>query len=344
MKVPANKAEEFIRSPPPNLRVALIYGPDEGLVRERAVMLGSVIVPDLSDPFIVTELSSADLTGDPARLPDEVAAIALTGGRRLIRIRDAVDSIAPSVKTILENETSDTVTVLQAGQLNPRSLLRKLIESHMAGAAIPCYIDDDVSLERVIHQTLTKHNVTISPEASTWLIGRLGSDRAVSRGEAEKLALFGGTGSHLDLQATMACIGDSAADSLDELINAAADGDSNAVDVGILRCFQAGTSAVGILRAMTRHLIRLEAAGIRIKNGENAGAVLKSLRPPIFFKLERRFRNQLSIWHSTALGRALQLTLDAELNCKRAGIPEDPVCGRALLQIASLARQQRRTT
>ena len=90
--------------------------------------------------------------------------------------------------------------------------------------------------------------------------------------------------------------------------------------------------------------MRLEAAGIRIKNGENAGAVLKSLRPPIFFKLERRFRSQLSIWHSTALGRALQLTLDAELNCKRAGIPEDPVCGRALLQIASLARQQRRKT
>ena len=344
MKVPANRADHFVRSPPPDLRVALIYGPDEGLVRERAVLLGTVIAPDLSDPFIVAELSSSDLAGDPARLPDEVAAISLTGGRRLIRIRDAIDPIAPIVKTILENETSDTVTVLQAGQLNPRSTLRKLIESHVFGAAIPCYIDDDVSLERVVRETLTQHNVTISPEACAWLVGRLGSDRAVTRGEAEKLALYAGADSKLDLQTTMACIGDSAVESLDDLINAAADGDLNAIDVGIMRCFQAGTSPVGILRAMTKHLMRLEAAGIRIKNGENAGAVLKSLRPPIFFKLERRFRSQLSIWHSTALGRALQLTLDAELNCKRTGIPEDPVCGRALLQIASLARQQRRSS
>ena len=343
MKVSANRADEFVRSPPPELRVALIYGPDEGLVRERTVMLGKVIVPDLSDPFTVTELNSAELAGDPARLYDEVVAISLTGGRRLIRIRDASDSIAPIVKTILENETSDTVTVLQSGQLNPRSTLRKLLESHAAGAAIPCYIDDEVSLERVVHETLSQYDVTISAEANAWLVERLGSDRAVTRGEIEKLALYAGAGSRVDLATTMACIGDSGVDSLDDLINAAADGDSNAVDMGIMRCFQAGTSAIGILRAMTNHLIRLEAAGIRIRSGENASTVLKSMRPPVFFKMERRFRHQLKFWRFKGINRALQLTLDAELTCKRTGIPEDPVCGRALLQIASLARQQKRT-
>ena len=56
----------------------------------------------------------------------------------------------------------------------------------------------------------------------------------------------------------------------------------NTVDLGIMRCFQAGSSAVGILRAMTNHLLQLEAAGVRIQSGEDAGAVLKSLRPPIF--------------------------------------------------------------
>ena len=343
MKVAANRADGFVRSPPAELRVALVYGPDEGLVRERAICLGETVVPDLADPFLVTELSGGDLTADPALLADEVAAISLTGGRRLIRIRDVGDSAAPILKSVLENGTGDTMTVLQAGQLGPRSALRKLAESHAAAAAIPCYVDDDASLERVIRETLASHDVSISAEASGWLVGRLGSDRAVSRGEAEKLALYAGRGGQLDLEATMACIGDSASESLDDLIYAAADGDSNAVDLGIMRCFQAGSSAVGILRAMTNHLLRLEAAGVRIQSGEDAGAVLKSLRPPIFFKLERRFRGQLSIWRGQALARALQLTLDAELNCKRTGIPEDPVCGRALLQIASLARQQGRS-
>ena len=252
--------------------------------------LGETVVTDLADPFLVTELSGGDLTADPARLADEVAAISLTGGRRLIRIRDVGDAAAPILKSVLETGTGDTMTVLQAGQLGPRSALRKLAESHAAAAAIPCYVDDDASLERVIRETLASHDVSISAEASVWLVGRLGSDRAVSRGEAEKLALYAGPGGQLGLEATMACIGDSASESLDDLIYAAADGDSNAVDLGIMRCFQAGSSAVGILRAMTNHLLQLEAAGVRIQSGEDAGAVLKSLRPPIFFKLERRFR------------------------------------------------------
>ena len=81
----------------------------------------------------------------------------------------------------------------------------------------------------------------------------------------------------------MACIGDSASESLDDLIYAAADGDSNAVDLGIMRCFQAGSSAVGILRAMTNHLLRLEAAGVRIQSGEDAGR-LKVVAPANFFQ------------------------------------------------------------
>ena len=88
--------------------------------------------------------------------------------------------------------------------------------------------------------------------------------------------------------------------------------------------------------------MRLEAAGARIAQGESAPSVLKSLRPPVFYKLERRFQNQLRIWQGDALARGLQLTLDAELQCKTTGLPEDAVCGRALLQIASLARQRQR--
>lgn len=342
MKVAANRADAFVKSPPAELRVALVYGPDEGLIRERATTLGSTVVADLSDPFLVCEISGAELAADPARLSDEVAAISLTGGRRLIRVRDAGDNISKIVAAVLAESLGDTLTVLQAGQLTPRSSLRKLAEKDAAAAAIPCYADDAGSLDLVIRETLASHDVRISGDAAGWLVGRLGSDRAVSRNEIEKLALYAGPGEEVDLETAMACIGDSASESLEDLIYAAGDGDSNAVDLGLMRCFQAGSTSVGILRSMTNHLMKLESAGVRIQQGEDAGVVLKSLRPPIFYKLERRFRGQLRIWQGGALARALQLTLDAELNCKRTGVPEDLICGRALLQIASLARQHRR--
>ena len=342
MKIAANRADAFTGAPPDTLRVALIYGPDEGLVRERAARLGKAVVPDLSDPFLVCDLSGAELASDPARLADEVAAIALTGGRRLIRVRDAGDNIAKIVASVLEDTPGDALTVLQAGNLAPRSALRKLAETASDAAAIPCYADDANSLEQVIRETLAAQDIRITPDASGWLLGRHGSDRAGSRSEIEKLALFVGAGGEVDIEAAMACVGDSAAESLEDLIYAASDGDSNAVDLYLDRCFQSGATAVGILRAMTNHLMRLESAALRVAAGEDTGKVLKSLRPPVFFKVERRFRGQLKAWRPASLSRGLQLTLDAELQCKRTGLPETAICGRTLLQIASLARQNRR--
>ena len=64
MKISSGKADSFINSPPEDLRVALIYGPDDGLVRERAAKLGAAVVADLSDPFLVCDLSASDIVGD----------------------------------------------------------------------------------------------------------------------------------------------------------------------------------------------------------------------------------------------------------------------------------------
>ena len=241
MKIPAGKADFFVKAPPPELRVALIYGPDEGLVRERAATLGATVVADLTDPFLVCNLTGGDISSDPARLADEVAAIALTGGRRLVRVRDAMDGISKAVQTILDGAPGDALTILQAGQLGPRSaLLRKLAESSDDAAAIPCYADDAGNLERVIRETLSANDVRIKSEAARWLVVHLGSDRAISRGEMEKLALFAGPGAEIDLDMAMASVGDSAADSMDELIYAAGDGDSNGVDLYLMRSLQAG--------------------------------------------------------------------------------------------------------
>src|SRR5260221_12063724 len=76
------------------LRAVLLYGPDGGLAHERAVALVRHVAGSADDPFRVVELTVATLKDDPARLADEVAAQALTGGRRAVWIRDAGDALA----------------------------------------------------------------------------------------------------------------------------------------------------------------------------------------------------------------------------------------------------------
>ena len=60
----------------PDVRAVLLYGPDAGLVRERADGLVRGVAGDLGDPFRVTELSPDEIAKEPARLFDEAAAIA----------------------------------------------------------------------------------------------------------------------------------------------------------------------------------------------------------------------------------------------------------------------------
>ena len=74
MKLSAANVEGFIRAPDPAVRAMLLYGPDGGLVRERADALARQVVDDLGDPFRVAELGPAQLKADPARLADEAAA------------------------------------------------------------------------------------------------------------------------------------------------------------------------------------------------------------------------------------------------------------------------------
>src|SRR5258708_8919168 len=79
MEIKSHLADRFIARPPAGLVAALVYGPDQGMVRERAAALARSVVPDLNDPFRVAELDEAGLAADPARLWDEAAALYMIG-------------------------------------------------------------------------------------------------------------------------------------------------------------------------------------------------------------------------------------------------------------------------
>src|SRR5579875_4145561 len=89
MRIAPARIADFLRRPDPQLRAVLLYGPDRGLVRERAELLAQRVCPDLADPFRIAAVDGAALVADPARLADEAVQLSLTGGRRVVRVREA---------------------------------------------------------------------------------------------------------------------------------------------------------------------------------------------------------------------------------------------------------------
>lgn len=341
MKI-TGRAEAFIAKPDPALAAILIYGPDAGLVRERLNALTKAVAGGLDDPFRISDITPDTLRDDPARLGDEAAALAFTGGRRVVRIRGATDAVAEPIAAFAEDPVGGALVLITADDLSPRSKLRLAFEKAERAAALPCYADTEQALETIIRETLKAAGLSIAGDALSWLTDRLGGDRELSRRELEKLVLYMGDSKTVTEEDVLACIGDTAAMGLDDLIYATGDGDQATVQRVFARLTNEGTSSVSILTAVSRHVLRLHETRGRVADGKNLEGAMMSLRPPVFFKYKSRFTAQVNKWSEPLLARALDLLNEADMTARSTDMPADAVIERALIQIANVARNAKR--
>ena len=136
----------FLKARDKKIAAVLIYGPDNGLVRERAETLAKLVVEDFTDPFNYIELSDADLKGEPARLADEAAALSFAGGERVVRLKTTGEAAAKAAATLIDgldggHLKANALVIIEAGDLTPRSGLRKRFEKAKTAASLPCYVD-----------------------------------------------------------------------------------------------------------------------------------------------------------------------------------------------------------
>src|ERR671937_1197253 len=94
--------DAFLARPDPGRPIILLYGPDAGLVRERADALLKSAVEDVNDPFSLVKLDGDELSAEPSRLVDEALTVPLFGGRRAIRVRAGSRSLASGLRTLAE--------------------------------------------------------------------------------------------------------------------------------------------------------------------------------------------------------------------------------------------------
>src|SRR5260370_26727441 len=155
-------------------RGLMLYGPDAGLARWWGGAVAGSIWPDLRVPVRVADLAASALAGDPARLADEAAQIGLMGGRRIVRVRDAGDALAPIFARFLADTVADALVIAEAGDLAGRSALRRVFDDAPRGAAIGCYPDSARDLAQVIREAFAAHRIAASRAAADFAVPALG--------------------------------------------------------------------------------------------------------------------------------------------------------------------------
>ncbi|HNR76247.1 MAG TPA: DNA polymerase III subunit delta [Parvularculaceae bacterium] len=340
--------EAFVARRDPKIAAILVYGPDLGLVRERADKIAAQICPDFKDPFNYIELSDADLKSDPARLTDEAAALSMMGGDRVVRIRTTGETATPAAKLVVAGLEGGYlkptgIVIIEGGDLAKSSGLRKLFEGSKAVIALPCYADAPADMRALSQAAAREENLTIESDALDLLVALLGEDRGVSRAEIEKLILFKGPKALRDGPASVtiddirAVLVDTISDAASEAAAAAADGAAARLARALHRSATAGASPIGTVRALQREFSRLRTARAAMAEGASAEAAMAKLRPPVFFMEKRAFEERLRRWSLRKLDAALAILLEAELGAKSTGLPDAEIVERAALRIAAMA-------
>ena len=341
MKITPAQIERFLRSPDPKTPVVMIYGPDEGLVRERSASLIQSVLDDPNDPFRLSDLAADQVKSDPAILVDEARALCLMGGRRVVRVRQAGDALRAACKSLLELDAIDALVVLECGDLGRASSLRKQVEQASNAAAIPCYRDEGRDLGNLIDRLLKERGLRPDGEAKTYLIEHLGGDRAVTRAELDKLALFvdasAETPKTIGFDDVAGVVGDSAAVGLDDLAHATTLGNSKAVDRCLNRLLGEGQAPVRLIRTLLNHVTRLRRLALLIDRGETVDRAISQARPPIHFRRKADVKTSLRRWNGARLQSAQARLLSAEMACKTSGQPDALLCREALFSICQSA-------
>ncbi|NKC34569.1 DNA polymerase III subunit delta [Falsiroseomonas selenitidurans] len=314
---------------PGSTRAVLLHGDDAGLARERAeALVRAVLGGSLSDPFRLAEMTREE-AARPGALAGEAAALAMTGGRRVVRLRDATDAHAGPLKEALASG-GEALLVLEGGELTARSRLRAMAEAAPDVAVVACWRERADEAAATLTRLLREQGVGVEAPVANWLALRLGEDRMLLRRAVEVLALYAGRGGKVDEDAALACVAEGEAADLDGALMAATAGEARQADRALEAAFAEGANPVMVVRATLRHVQRLHEAALA---GDSGG-----LRPPVFFRHKPAFDRALRIWPPAALEAQGAALLEAEKRTKTTAFREvHEALARA--GVAALARQ-----
>ena len=87
--------------------------------------------------FLISELTGKQIISDPGRLIDETMAQSMVGGERIVWIKLGSEDISKTIENYLKTNNGGSLVVIEAGDINIRSPLRKIIENNKIAIAAP---------------------------------------------------------------------------------------------------------------------------------------------------------------------------------------------------------------
>jgi len=335
----AHEVDRFLAQPVPERGIFLVYGPDAGLVAERAKTLVDKYSGKNPNPIGVTSVHMDELAAEPGRLAREANSPSLFGGKPVIHLRNATSSLLLALQHLLDHPPEAAI-IIEAGNLAPKDKLRTVTETSKIGRTLPCFPDNERDLSELIRATFERAGISAEPGTVPVLSGLLGNDRAVTRRELEKLVLFANENKYLTIDDVVTLCGDNSKIVLDQIVDAAGCGHAANLENAASTALNSGTDPQQVLGAALRHFLWLRNLRARVDTGTSPGDVLKNTFPRPHFSRRTALEQQLRLWNDEALAKANARLQQAALQSRQNAGLGQAIARRALLAICLAASRR----
>ena len=310
----------------------LIYGPNEGLVRDNFLKLKEIFNQNNAEEISFTGKLIND---QPEALIDEIQTVSMFNDQKIIIIEQPIDRNIELFEEAFTALPDHTLIIILASNLTKTSKIRKFFENSEQYFSCANYEDDFRSNSQQIQNLEKSINKTLNRDIKNYLNQNLSSDRMISKNEIEKIILLYAENNQIpELENIKLIFNDNPDLGLNKISQLAFSGQPKKVSINLNKIFAEGVSPVAIIRVMLNYVLRIQTTQIALKKTNDFDSAIKSLKPPVFWKDKDNFKLHCKKWPINQTILNFNLLVDTELNCKSDYNLTNILCERALINIA----------
>lgn len=164
------------------INAIFFYGPNRGYVSKIINFLAKL------DNYLITEVNYSELNS--SKLQIILNRSNFFGQKELVKINCGNLALNNQIKELLKISDNVNFPLFISHEANSSSAIKKYFETTKELAAIACYFDNPLSIEKIIQNRCAEENITINSQALTYLKNYLQIDHNFIDNEINKLIFY----------------------------------------------------------------------------------------------------------------------------------------------------------
>ena len=295
--------------------IFLLYGENQGLKKE--------LIEDNFKKVLtnnVYNFNENQVIQNQDNFFDEIFNKSLFENEKLIIVSGVTNKITKIIEELIEKKFQDIYLILVSDKLEKKSKLRSLFEKKKEFVCIPFYADNYQSLNYILINFFKRVNIQVSQEIINLLINRANGDRQSLKNEIDKIENFLIGRKKINLEEIMKLTNMSNNNSYSELVdNCLAKNERKIINMINENIFSYEDTII-IIRTFLTKAKRLLEINNETKFKSNLDEVIKSIKPPVFWKDIELVKQQIKNYNSEKTEKLINTINDTEILIKKNSV------------------------